>query len=129
MNIAYCSVEYPVTVPILPPVRQPQADAEDDALLISGDNGVPTETQFFIMAVTLIFEFSVETVPQITIQAYNNTVRQSWTPFTIFSIAVSSYIAVEGIWRVLILKCTARVHVACVSAVMLIAYDVSVILC
>lgn len=79
--------------------------AADHADVADDQTSVSEETQFFVMSVTLLFEFCVEAVPQISLQAYNNTQRDSWTPFAIASIVVSGYIALEGIFRLLVMKC------------------------
>eukprot|EP00041_Stephanoeca_diplocostata_P032345 m.1034637 g.1034637 ORF g.1034637 m.1034637 type:complete len:527 (-) comp24135_c0_seq48:708-2288(-) len=79
-------------------------DDKDDGGPDANETTVSEETQFFVMSVTLLFEFFVEAVPQISLQAYNNTLRNDWTPFAIVSIVVSGYIALEGIFRLLVMK-------------------------
>lgn len=62
---------------------------------------VDVDTQIFLLALSLLFEALVETIPQIVIQSLNNNARSTWSLLALTSILLSGIVMVEGVWRVL----------------------------
>jgi hypothetical protein len=54
--------------------------------------------QIWFLQSAVLFEFILETIPQLGIQAYNNALRSSWTPFAITSFVISVAVTIDMIY-------------------------------
>ena len=59
--------------------------------------GVDMDGMYYLISSTLMYEFLLETLPQIVIQAINNTEEDSWSTFTYVSIGISGFVAVDAL--------------------------------
>ena len=54
----------------------------------------------YMLAGTLVFEFFLETVPQLIVQGVNNGERDSWTAFTVMSFVISLGVGMDTVYRI-----------------------------
>ena len=53
-----------------------------------------------LLTVSIVFEFFTETIPQLAIQGSNNSMRDSWTAFALFSFGLSLFFSINTLWRI-----------------------------
>ena len=63
------------------------------------DTNIDIDTRLFNKS--LLSEFVLESLPQLIIQGYNNTLLDKWTLVGLISAACSAFMTVDGIWRIL----------------------------
>ena len=64
-----------------------------------------TSTVYYMISSTLMYEFVLETLPQIIIQVVNNSLRDDWNTFGYLSVSVSAFIAVDALYRQFVKVC------------------------
>ena len=86
------------------PKKELEAQQKVDTVLetLYGKNSEKGQMErlLYMLAGTLVFEFALETVPQLMVQGFNNSARDSWTAFTIMSFAISLGVGLDTVYRI-----------------------------
>ena len=82
------------------PKKSEEVDTVLDALYGKNSEKGQMDRLLYMLAGTLVFEFALETVPQLMVQGLNNSARDSWTAFTILSFAISLGVGLDTVYRI-----------------------------
>ena len=78
----------------------PMLDPETATIPAGDSSGI-----YYLISSTLMYEFALETGPQIILQIVNNGLNDSWSTFGVISISVSFFIGVDALYRQFVKVC------------------------